>query len=56
MADPESPFARNILGVQDLVENKTNKLSVSMGASPEGLDGEKRDILDIDMSDEEQHQ
>lgn len=53
MADPESPFARNIIGVQDLISNPTNKQMVSGGNSPEGLDGEKYDALNISMSDEE---
>lgn len=46
-------FALNIEGVSDLVGNKTNKILNESGASPEGVESEKYDILEVSMSDEE---
>lgn len=46
-------FAQNIAGVSDLIGNKTNKVPGDSGASPEGVESEKFDILDISMTDEE---
>ncbi|MBL0320508.1 MAG: hypothetical protein IPP74_14630 [Alphaproteobacteria bacterium] len=51
MADPQDPFSLNVIGVTDLVENKTNKV-LGSGNSPEGT-GEKYDVLDLSMDDEE---
>ena len=47
------PFALNVRGATDLVENQTNKIRTRGGESPEGLSGEKTDSLDLNMSDEE---
>lgn len=47
------PFALNIRGATDLVENKTNKIPTRSGDSPEGISGEKVHALDLSMSDEE---
>lgn len=47
-----NPFALNVAGVADLIDNKTNK-SLSDNSSPEGLTGEKFDVLNVSMSDEE---
>ncbi len=46
------PFALNVAGVEDLVKNKTNKILTDGGASPEGAESEKYDVLGISMSDE----
>lgn len=53
MADSTSPFSLNILGVQDLIQNKTNKSSSDGAGSPEGIYNEKVDVLDTSMTDEE---
>ncbi len=53
MADPQDPFAINVLGVTDLVENPTNKVGKSTLSSPEGAKGEKYDALSVNMDDEE---
>jgi len=53
MADETSPFSLNVLGVEDLIKNKTNKVAGGDANSPEGVVGEKKDALDIDMNDEE---
>lgn len=45
-------FALNIAGVQDLVENKTNKLLQS-NVPEEGVESEKFDILELKLDDEE---
>jgi len=52
MADVDN-FMLNVLGVTDLVENDINKVAQTTAQSPEGATGEKRDVLDIDMTDEE---
>lgn len=51
--DDISPFSLNVAGVQDLIENPTNKIQTSGGQSPEGIVGEKKDVLDLSMSDAE---
>jgi hypothetical protein len=53
MADPQDPFALNVLGVTDLVENPVNKVRTEGGFSPEGRVGDKADALELDMDDEE---
>jgi hypothetical protein len=53
MADPMDPFALNVRGVTDLVENPINKVQGRGSASPEGVAGEKFDALELNMSDEE---
>lgn len=53
MSDPSDPFALNVIGVTDLVENRTNKVDTGNGDSPEGAMGEKYDALELDMTDEE---
>jgi hypothetical protein len=53
MADETSPFAQNVRGVTDLVENQTNKTPSDAGDSVEGVTGAKYDALSISMSDEE---
>lgn len=52
-SDPLDPFALNVRGVTDLVENKINKVSGSGDGSPEGASSEKHDSLRLDMSDRE---
>lgn len=49
----ETSFTANIKGVTDLVESEINKISSSGDFSPEGITGEKVDVLDLPMSDEE---
>jgi hypothetical protein len=53
MADPMDPFALNIRGVTDLVENPINKVKTGSGQSPEGAISERYDSLSLDMTDEE---
>lgn len=53
MADSTDPFALNIAGVTDLVENPTNKVPGSGAGSAEGASGERYDALKLDMTDEE---
>lgn len=53
MPEDLSPFSLNVRGVTDLVQNKTNKVQAGSGQSPEGASSEKRDVLDLDMTDEE---
>lgn len=53
MANPQDPFAQNVIGVTDLVENDTNKIRQNGDDSPEGSDGEKYDSLQLKKSDEE---
>ncbi len=53
MADSSDPFALNIRGVTDLVENRTNKVEDGAGDDPEGVQGEKFDTFELQMSDEE---
>lgn len=53
MADPQDPFALNIRGVTDLVQNRTNKTDSGTYEGAEGLQGEKYDALSLSMSDAE---
>jgi hypothetical protein len=53
MADSSDPFSQNVLGVTDLVENRTNKVDTDSGENPEGISGEKIDAYSLDMKDEE---
>ena len=46
------PFAANILGVRSLIESDTNKNNSGNGEA-EGIDGDKMDVLDLPMGDEE---
>lgn len=50
-SDPSDPFALNIIGVTDLVENQINKIPGSANGSPEGQSGNRYDALDLDMTD-----
>lgn len=52
MANSTDPFSLNVIGVTDLVENDTNKVSQDPG-SLEGPIGEKKHALDLDMKDED---
>ena len=52
MAAEENVFSQNIRGVSDLIESNINKVSGS-GADVEGVSGDKLDILDLPMTDEE---
>ncbi len=51
--DETNPFALNVAGVQDLIANKTNKVPGQSGGSPEGVQGEKYDVYELKMTDEE---
>jgi hypothetical protein len=53
MANPLDPFALNVEGVRQLVENKTNKKGDGVVGDPEGAASEKYDVLDLKMSDQE---
>lgn len=50
----EDSFSLNIQGVSDLIESPINKITTRNGdASPEGVSGDKMDVLDLPMPDEE---
>lgn len=49
----EDSFSLNIRGVGNLVESDTNKVTSTSSVSPEGVTGEKLDVLDLPMSDAE---
>lgn len=51
--DPQDPFALNIRGVTDLVENKLNKVPTSTSGGNEGQSGERYNSLELNMKDEE---
>lgn len=51
-SDPMDPFALNIRGVTDLIENPINKVPTSNGNGPEGVSGEKYSALAFNMDDE----
>lgn len=53
MSDSSEPFALNVRGVTDLVENPTNKTESATGEGSEGAQHEKYDSLSFEMSDEE---
>lgn len=53
MADSLDPFAQNIIGVTDLVENQTNKVPTSGTTNLEGASGERYDSLRLNMPDKE---
>jgi hypothetical protein len=53
MSDGSDPFALNVQGVTDLVQNRTNKIDSGAGDSPEGPVSEKYDAFELKMSDEE---
>lgn len=47
------PLEMNVRGVQDLVESKVNKVNSGVLGEDEGVDGDKEDILSLDLSDDE---
>lgn len=47
------PIAQNIYGVQQLVGSKLNKVNDGVLTQNEGLDGELKDELELDLSDNE---
>lgn len=49
----ENTFSENIRGVSDLVESGINKVAGSGGTEIEGVTGDKIDVLDLPMTDEE---
>jgi len=53
MADSSSPFAQNVIGVQDLIENDINKIQGQSNNSPEGASEKRYDALSIEQSDED---
>lgn len=52
-SDPTDPFALNVLGVTDLVENPINKVPDRGVSGIEGQTGERYDSLALKMSDED---
>lgn len=52
MADETSPFALNVKGVTDLVENPTNKVPTGSQEGVEGRSGDFYDALALNLSDE----
>lgn len=53
MAEPLDPFALNVRGVTDLVQNPTNKTSGGEGEFAEGPVSPRYGVLELNMSDEE---
>ena len=53
MAESLDPFALNVRGVTDLVENPINKVPSSSNVSPEGQASERYNALRFDMDDAE---
>lgn len=51
--DDISPFSLNVKGVEDLIENKTNKIEGGSPSSLEGPKSEKYDSLAVGKSDDE---
>jgi len=49
----ENTFTANIRGVSDLVESGINKVPAGDLGDPEGVTGDKIDVLDLPMSDDE---
>ncbi len=47
------PISNNIIGVQSLVGSKLNKVNAGATVQLEGIEGEERDILTLDLSDDE---
>lgn len=50
---PNDPIAQNIVGVEDLISSGTNKINNSAASEIEGITGEKVDVLELDLDDEE---
>jgi hypothetical protein len=53
MADPQDPFSMNVIGVTDLVQNDTNKISTGVLNDTEGLSGDKYDKFAVSLTDDE---
>lgn len=53
MTDALDPFALNVRGASDLVENRINKIPTGGDGSPEGAATEKYDSLRLNMTDKE---
>ncbi len=53
MAESSDAIRSNIIGVSDLVTNKTNKVAGGVYDSEEGISGEPEDLLSLKDSDEE---
>lgn len=53
MADSSDPFSLNVIGVQDLISNQTNKIQSGNVDSPEGAVSEKYGVLDLKVTDAE---
>lgn len=51
--EADNPFSLNIVGVSDLIDSSTNKASSTGDISPEGVIGDKLDVLELPMTDEE---
>jgi hypothetical protein len=47
------PISQNISGVQSLVGSKLNKVNEGASSQNEGVEGEKVDVLDLDLDDDE---
>lgn len=50
--EADNPFSLNIAGVTNLIESGINKVSGNGVDTPEGVTGDKLDVLDLPMSDE----
>lgn len=51
--ESDNPFSLNVAGVSDLIESGTNKVNGLGSLSPEGATGEKVDVLDLPMKDDD---
>lgn len=52
MSNSQEPFAQNVIGVTDLVQNETNKTNDGQSQGLEGLSGDKYDVFKLELSDE----
>ncbi len=53
MAESSDPFSQNVIGVSNLIENDTNKVSSAVTSQDEGVKNEKHGILSLGLTDEE---
>jgi len=52
MAESSDPFSQNVIGVSNLIDNDTNKVSSGVTPQDEGPKSDKYGVLTLDISDE----
>jgi len=52
MAESSDPFSQNVIGVSNLIDNDTNKISTEVTGQGEGIKNEKHGVLELNLSDE----